>query len=415
MKIVVYIALIIFSLNIFAQKKKELEQKKQSLQKEIKLTNKLLEETKMNKKLSLNQLVTLNKKITIREELIGTMNDEISVLDRRINKNKNTISQLEVDLKNLKDEYARMIYFAYKNKGAYDRLMFVFSSESFNQAYARLKYLQQYSSYRQKQGELIIETEVKISRKIQELELRKAEKLGLVEEQKGEINTLSGEKSEKEKIFVQLQDKEKQLKQELKKKQEDAQKLQQAIQQIIQEEIKKAKEEARKTAEKEKKEGKKETTTQTKASGFVLNAEAEKLSNNFEANKGKLPWPVTEGVIISDFGEHEHPVLKNIKTKNNGIDIQTNRNALANVVFDGEVSGVISIPNSGTAIIIRHGEFLTVYSNLKDVFVKKGDKVKTKQTVGVVDLDEETGKSEVHFELWKGNVTLNPELWIRRR
>ena len=135
---------------------------------------------------------------------------------------------------------------------------------------------------------------------------------------------------------------------------------------------------------------------------------------SFELNKGKLPWPVAEGVITSTFGEHEHPVLKNIKIKNNGVDITTTRNAMARSVFDGEISGVISIPDAGQAIIVRHGDYLSVYSNLKEVYVKKGDKVKTKQSIASVDIDNESGKVEVHLEIWKGNVMLNPELWLKR-
>lgn len=414
-----------------AQNKKELEQKKQQLQKDIKLTNRLLDETKVNKKLSLNQLVTLNKKISIREELIGTINDEINVLDRQIAINKSQLSQLETDLKSLKDEYAKMIYFAYKNKSAYDRMMFIFSSKDFNQAYSRLKYLQQYTDYRQKQGELIIQTQQNINLKLKELSNKKNEKLGIVTEQEQEIGNLSGEKQEKEKVLVQLQDKEKQLKAELKKKQNDSRRLQQAIQQIIEEEIRKAKEEARKAAaEAEKKrieanKSKKELPKGTKVEKtenvksrptvMYMSPEAEKLSSSFELNKSKLPWPVSEGVIVEGFGEHEHPVLKGIKIKNNGVDIQTNKNAMARCIFEGEVSGVVSIPNAGIAVIVRHGEFLSVYSNLNEVYVNKGDKLKTKQTIGTIERDEESGKTEVHFEIWKGNVMLNPELWIGKR
>lgn len=432
-----FIAVLFITANSFAQSKKDLEQKKKDLQKEIRMTNKMLEETKKNKRLSLNQLLTLNKKINIREELIGTITDEVSILEKQIEEKKENIQMLQDDLKKLKEEYAKMIYFAYKNQSSYDRMMFIFSSKDFNQAYYRLKYLQQYSEYRRKQAEMIVETEAEISARLKELQDKRNEKLGIVKEKEEEVNQLSGEKSEKEKLLVDLQDKEKQLKTELKKKQRDAEKLQQAIQQLIAEEIRKAKEEAaRKAAEerrkaerdaaaakaagksekeiKEIKENKKSDAPKLSSSGMYLSAEAEKLSSSFELNKGKLPWPVAEGVITSTYGEHEHPVLKNIKIKNNGVDITTTRNAMARAVFDGEVSGVISIPDAGQAIIVRHGEYLSVYSNLKDVYVKKGDKVKTKQSIASVDIDSETGKVEVHMEIWKGNVTLNPELWLKR-
>ncbi|MCC7051401.1 MAG: peptidoglycan DD-metalloendopeptidase family protein [Bacteroidia bacterium] len=435
--IILLICFYTISFGLFAQTKKELEQRKKDLQKEIRLTNQMLEETKKNKQLSLNQLLTLNKKINIREELIGTITDEVGLLEKQIEDKKENIALLKNDLAKLKDEYAKMIYFAYKNQSSYNRLMFILSSKDFNQAYYRLKYLQQYSDYRLRQAELIIQKQKEITQKLNELQDKRNEKLGIVKEKEVEVQKLSGEKDEKEKILINLQDKEKQLRADLKKKQRDAEKLQQAIQQLIAEEIRKAKEEAaRKAAEERRKaereaaaakaagksesevkkimESGKTTAPKISSSGMYLSAEAEKLSSNFEQNKGHLPWPVAEGVITSTFGEHEHPVLKNIKTKNNGVDITTTKNAMARAIFDGEVSGVISIPDAGEAIIIRHGEYLSVYSNLKEVYVKKGDKVKTKQSIAITDIDNESGKSEVHLEIWKGNVTLNPELWIKR-
>jgi septal ring factor EnvC (AmiA/AmiB activator) len=433
----IFLSIVFFAPFSFAQSKKDLEQKKKDLQKEIKMTNKMLEETKKNKRLSLNQLLTLNKKINIREELIGTITDEVGIIEKQIQEKKDNILMLQNDLAKLKEEYARMIYFAYKNQSTSDRIMFIFSSKDFNQAYFRLKYLQQYGEYRRKQADMIVSTEAEISARLKDLQDNRNEKLGVVKEKEEEVKQLSGEKSEKEKLLVDLQDKEKQLKVDLKKKQRDSEKLQQAIQQLIAEEIRKAKEEAvRKAAEerrrtereaaiakaegksekeiKEIKESKKTDAPKLSSSGMYLSAEAEKLSSTFELNKGKLPWPVAEGVITSTFGEHEHPVLKNIKIKNNGVDITTTRNAMARSVFDGEISGVISIPDAGQAIIVRHGDYLSVYSNLKEVYVKKGDKVKTKQSIGSVDIDNESGKVEVHLEIWKGNVMLNPELWLKR-
>jgi murein hydrolase activator len=382
-------------------------------------------------------LITLNKRISIREELIGTMSEEINLLEKKAADQRQQLAQQENDLKSLKAEYARMIYFAYKNQSAYNRLMFLFSSKDFNQAYSRLKYLQQYSSYRKKQGEMIVETEKKISGTIVQLQDQKNEKLGVVKEKEGEIGTLSSEKSEKEQMLVKLQDDEKQLKKEIKKKQEEAQKLQNAIQNIIEEEMHKAREEERKAAlaaaEKAKNakpvtakdlkdhktgsaksNAKDKEENKTASVSVYLTPEAEKLSNSFETNKSHLPWPVNEGVVVSGFGEHEHPVLKNIKIRNNGLDIQTTRNSMARSVFEGEVSGVVSIPGLGNAIIVRHGEYRTVYAHLGEVFVKKGDKVKTKQNIGQVEIDEDSGKTKVHFELWKGTVMLNPELWIAR-
>ncbi len=411
-----------------AQNKKELESKKSKLQNEIKVTNKLLTETKKNKRLSLNALVALNKKITIREELINTIGSEINLLGTQISDNEERITYLQAELDKLKKEYAAMIYSAYKNQSSYSKLMFIFASENFNQAFKRIKYFQQYSDYRKNQAALIDSTKKKIQEQNLKLQDKKKEKNTLLITEEDEKQTLTKEKQEKEKVLTQLQSKEKQLKQQLAKKQSDANKLNAAIKKIIDEEIRKAREAAREAARAKKKKeneeaalkkGAKNTSTKNTVTEvkdeedtqLKLTPEAQQLSNNFAANKAKLPWPVTEGVISSSFGEHDHPVLKGIKVKNNGIDISTRNRAQTRAVFDGEVTGVISIPGAGKAVIIRHGEYLTVYSNLGNVNINKGDKVKTKQVIGsVAESDEE--RSELHFEIWKGSVLLNPAQWI---
>jgi septal ring factor EnvC (AmiA/AmiB activator) len=422
---------------VHAQNKKELEKKKSQLQNEIKLTNQMLNETKKSKRLSLNQLVTLNKKINIREELINTIGSEINLLGSQISDNQQRIYYLQKELEQLKKEYASMIYYAYKNQSNYDKMMFVFSAEDFNQAFKRLKYFQQYSDYRKNQAALIDSTRKKISDQNKQLQVKKEDKNKLLLTEEEEKQMLTKEKKEKEKVLTQLQTKEKQLKKELAKKQSDANKLNAAIKKIIDDELKKAREEAREAARAKKKKEKEaaaaaaksenKSATASKASKpevieseeeassevveLKLTPEAQKLSNSFAANKSKLPWPVAEGIISSSFGEHDHPVLKGIKVKNNGIDISTKQSASTRAVFDGIVSGVISIPGAGKAVIIRHGEYLTVYSNLSSVNVGKGDKVKTKQQIGVV-LDGEEERSEMHFEIWKGSVLLNPAQWI---
>lgn len=394
-----------YGTTVLAQSKKDLESKKSQLQNEIKLTNKLLEETKKNKKLSLNQLVTLNKKIAARQELIVTLSSEISVLERQIKNNTRAIQKMNSDLEKIKAEYAKMIYYAYKNKDVYSRLMFVFSAKDFNQAYKRLKYLQQYSDYRTMQAALIERTQKSINKKVNELQAKKNDHKRLLNNKEEETSVLAKEKGEKEEVLTELQDKEKQLMEDLRKKQEDAKKLQLAIQRIIEEEIRKAKEEAKRQSEMAKKGNK--VTSQ----GITLTPEAQKLSATFETNKANLPWPVTEGVITGTFGEHDHPVLKGIKIKNNGIDIGTSREADVRAIFNGEVTGVINIPGAGKAIIVRHGEYLSVYSNLKEVFIKTGDKLKTKQVIGKALTDDDS-KTEVHLEVWKGSVMLNPVEWL---
>lgn len=398
-KYVLFFLIVVLQQGLFAQSKKELEGKKKQLQKEIKQTESLLNETKKNKKLSLNQLVTLNKKISVREQLIQTIQAEIRIAEKQIKENKDVITSLENDLQKLKEEYARMIYYAYKNQDAYSRIMFVFSAQDFSQAYRRLKYMQQYSFYRQKQAEMIEKTQELLNKKVAELEDKKRQKQQLLGIEEQEKQVLAKEKTEQEKTLTQLQEQEKELLKKIREKEQEQKQLQLAIQRIIEEEI-------RKSREKAKSDG-----TKPAEKGLTLTPEAQKLSNTFEANKGKLPWPVAEGIITGKHGEQPHPVLKGITIKNNGVDISTKKDAPVRAVFEGEVTGLATVPGFGKVVMIRHGEYLSVYSNLRDVLVKKGDKIKTKQNIGVVETDD-NGKTEVHFEIWKGSTLMNPETWL---
>ncbi len=381
------------------QTKKDLENKKKQLQKEIEYTNELLAETKKNKKLSLNQLVTLNKKISVREELIATINTEIFVLNRQIKANNESINSLQKDLAKLKAEYAKMIYYAYKNKDSYNRLMFVFASEDFEQAFMRLKYLQQYSDFRHKQAEMIMNTQKNLNVKIQDLQVKKSDKGLLLGSQETEKKHLTVEKTEKEQVFSELQEQESKLKRDLEKKKRDAEKLQQAIQRVIEKELEKAQAEAAKA-------------NKPKPQKLVLTPESQLLSNSFASNKGKLPWPVIKGVISEHFGVHPHPLMKDVDINNNGVDISTNNGSVVRAVFDGEVKAVVSMPGAGQFVLVRHGEFFTIYSNLKDIYVKVGDKVKTKENLGSILFDDEDSKTVMHFEVWKGQVKLDPEDWL---
>ncbi len=385
----------------FAQKqtKKDLENKKKQLQQEIEYTNQLLAETKKNKKLSLTQLVTLNKKISQREELIATINSEIGILNKQINENNQSINKLQNDLTKLKAEYAKMIYYAYKNQDAYNRLMFVFASKDFEQAYMRLKYLQQYSEYRHKQAEMITHTQKSLNEKVQELEVKKSDKRVLLGSQESEKQNLTTEKTEKEQVFSQLQQQESKLKKDLEKKKKDAEKLQQAIQRAIEKELEKAQGEAVKE-------------NKPKPQKLILTPESQQLSNSFASNKGKLPWPVIKGIVSEHFGVHPHPLMPNIDINNNGVDISTSTGSLTRAVFDGEVKAVVNMPGTGQFILVRHGEFLTIYSNLKDVYVKVGDKIKTKQNIGSILFDDDDNKTVLHFEIWKGQTKLDPEDWL---
>ncbi len=402
--IVALIGLMLFILlaqTSLAQTKKELEQKKKQLQKEIRLTNKLLKETRKNKNLSVDELLKLKSKINSRSDLIAAMNSEMKLINGEIGDSKQSISNLENELTHLKSEYAKIIYYAFKHRSSYDKMMFVFASKDVNQAYKRLKYIQQYSEYRKGQAVEIVNTQALLTLKIEVLKQQNQEKTVLVSLEEQEKQNLAVEEAEQENIVQKLQGKEQELKDKLKKKEAAKRKLQKAIQRIIEEEIRKAREAAKKSGNTSK--------------GFPMTPEALKLSNSFASNKGKLPWPVKQGVITAQFGKHPHPVLEGIVINNNGIDISTTKGANARAVFNGVVSSVAIIPGEGKVVMIRHGEYLTVYSYMSEVFVSKGDKVSIKQDLGVLVNEAGKAKTQVHIEIWKGMTKLNPKYWIFRK
>ena len=382
---------------LFAQKdKKDLEAKKKKLQQEMANLNKMLDETTNNKEISLNQLITLNKKISVREEIIATINNEIELLRGQIDAGNDSIGSMQVRLDELKKEYARMVYDAYKNESAYNKLMFIFAAEDFGQAMLRIKYLQEYEEYRHKQAVMIDSTKKQVNQKVQQLQKKKDEKKDLLDSQQDEKEKLASEKSDQQKVFTDLQGKEKKLRAQIAEKQKAAKKLDEAIHKIIEEEIK------RSTA--------KASAKNPKNAEISLTPEAKALSKDFESNKGSLPWPVVEGVIFKQFGTYSP--LPGITLTNNGIDIATTKGAVVRSVFEGVVSAVIDVPSSGKVVMIRHGEFLTVYANLKDVFVKQGDKVEIKKNIGTILFNESEDKTLLQFEIWKGSNKLNPEDWL---
>lgn len=397
----IIIVLLCLPVSLSGQNKKtELQQEKKQIEADIRYTNELLASTSKNKKSSLNGLVILKQKIRQRERLINNMRAEIKLLDHEIVETGDSIQSLSVELKKLKEEYARMIYYAYRNRSSYDRLVFIFSSADFNQAYRRIKYFQQYGTYRRTQAELITRTQQDLDIKEHALEAQKVDKQSLLRNQEQEKRKLEGEKSEVNSTIQDLGKQEKELKSTLAKKEKAAAALDDAIARIIAEEIRLAEERARA-----------EAASKT-VGGFALTPAELELSESFGSNKGKLPWPTERGVVSSTFGEHQHPVLPRVKVKNNGIDILTSEGEYARAVFNGEVTRVISVPNFNNVVIIRHGEFLTVYSNLDEVLVSKGDKVITKQRIGRIYTDKSENKTEMHFELWKAKDLMNPTFWL---
>ena len=426
--------------------KKDLENKKKRINDEIDEINSMLSKTKVNKKNSIGVLVNINLKIEKRQELITTINAEIAILNQNIKQNEGQFNALKQSLEKLKLDYAKMIIAAQRNQDAYSKLMFLFSSENFNQAYIRLKYMQQYNTYRKKQAQDITKTQLEILSKLNELKTQKNEKNLLLGIEENEKKNLDSEKSEQEEVLTNLQTQEKELKQQLERKKQDAIALQSAIKKLIAEEIKRKAEEAMKEAQakaakkalaekeakaladkKNKKDKKNNTNTTTinnteikevkvekKENLFMpeLTPEAEALSDDFENNKGKLPWPVMKGMICESYGEHEHPAIKGFMMMNNGVEICSNNGAQARAVFAGEVTGITVSPTGGKFVIIRHGEYLSVYTNLTEVFVKTGQKISIKQAIGVIGFNDDEGKCAMNFQVWKGQKTLDPAGWL---
>lgn len=383
------------------QNREDLERERRELEKNIRLTNELLDKTKKTAESTLSQLVILNNQISKRENLISVLNSELQLLNRRINSYNTSIEELEKELEELKASYARMIYYAYRNQSSYHRLMFLFSSKDFNQAYLRLKYLQQYARHRQIQAEKIVDTNEELNKKVAQLKEEKEEQQKVLADAQKEIEELTTDKEEQNQLVQGLRKQESNLKKELREQQKSIQALDSAIARIIEEERRKAEEKA-------KAEGRPVSRE------FTLTPAEMELSRNFAKNKGKLPWPTTRGVVVGKFGERDHPVLRNIKIQNNGIDIATIEGTKARVLFDGTVSRVIYVPGTHYAVIVRHGEFLSVYSNLSEVFVKNGEKLSTKDEIGVVSTSSKDAKTIINLQIWHGTNKQNPEEWLAK-
>ncbi len=416
--------------------KSSLQQKKQKLQSDIDFTNKLLSETRQNKKLSLSQLAALNQKIEARESLINTISGELTDLEKQISERQNNIRQLTKSDSILREEYKQMIQFAWRNRNANQRMMFLFSAGSFNQSYKRMIYLRQLNLRRKAKADEIAANREALNDEVQSLDTERSEKKTLLSSENEEKNELAGEKEEKQKTFASLQEKEKQLKEDLDKKKKQAAQTDVAIQNLIAAEAARAAEKARKEAEKKAQKkadpvvkttpGKpgettaptkpeEKTTAKAEPAKIEISPEEKIVGNSFLNNRGSLPWPVAQGTIIERFGTHPHPVLPKVMVNNNGLDIATTRGAQARSVFDGEVTGITNIPGAGWLVIVRHGEYLSVYANLSSISVKTGDKVKTKQAIGTVSENDE-GQAVLHFEVWKSGVgKMDPEGWIARK
>jgi len=394
--------------------KEQLQSEIANLQKEIATASQLLQKTTQDKEMTLNEVAILDKQIKQREQLIQAYNEQIALLDEEITNGQNHITSLNSDLSQLQKEYAKMIVFANKNRSHYNLLAFLFSSKSFNQAFSRLRYIREFNEARKIKIEQIANTERRISGEVEAYQQAREEQATLLADANAQQETLRREKEELNRQIARLRKKEGSIQQEINNKQRQAQQLQKAIDDIIAEEIRRAREEAERRRREEEAANRANPTPAPAPSGMALTPEEQTLSTNFINNKGKLPWPVERGVIASSFGRHPSVVSSHVTVTNNGIDIATTEGAQARAVFDGVVTSVTKLTGANTVVIIRHGEYFTVYSNLENVTVKRGDKVKTKQTIGTVHTNKTENKTELHFELLKETDRQDPAIWLAK-
>jgi septal ring factor EnvC (AmiA/AmiB activator) len=394
----------------FGQNKDILKQKQIALEKEINYTTSLLNKTKENKKSSLVYIDYLDKKISSQERLLQLLNIEQNLLKKQIFKlenkileNEKSINDAEKEIIELKKEYAEIIYSLQKNKNERNDLMFIISSETFNQAYKRILFLREYSRARKTQALQITKNQDSLAINKQRLfsqkELIKSKKeqnLKLISNKKKSLNKVLVSKDEKKTAVSKLQKSEQIFLKKIKDQQKKSRQLEQKIKKIIEEEIRLAREKIKRD----------------KDNKISLTPEAQLLSDKFSANKGKLPWPLEQGLIIQKFGKQKHKVFGNIETFNNGINIATNKNAIIRSVFDGKISRIFFIKGEGKAVLINHGEFFTVYSGLEEVKVKLGDNILAKEEIGKVLTRENDDRTELHFEIWQGYDKQDPSVWL---
>jgi septal ring factor EnvC (AmiA/AmiB activator) len=378
------------------KRQQELEAQRVRLKNEIKQINELLFSSKKNRKNVVTEVEDLQVKLSVREELIKVTNAQVNLLTRKIKLNERNISDQRKELEALKEDYAKMIQNSYASKSLQNRLMFLFSSENFLQAYKRIQYLKQYTQYRRKQGLAIAEKTQLLQELNKALIEEKSKKLVLVEENKTVQEQLKKERNAQENLIKSLRRKERSLAAQISKKEKEARAIHREIDRLIRAAI----------AASNKAAGKRGKKT------FELTPEAKLIAANFEANRGRLPWPLDKGVIIQGFGRQRHPVVKTTTIQSNGVTIATAPATQVRAVFEGEVMSVVTFKGSNPSVLIRHGNYITVYKNLGKLYVKKGDKVKAKEAIGEVFTNQQTGKTEIQFSIFNNVKVLNPKGWI---
>lgn len=380
--------LLLLGTTVSAQNEREkLESQKSKLQAKIKETERILSQTSNKKQSSLGRLKALNNQIQSRTSLINAIRNEVSLLDDDIEENQFIIEAMENDLNDLRDEYAEMVYTTYKTSQGYNELTFLFASGTFNQLFMRMKYIKQYSQARKKQGEQIQIVQGNLKDQIAEIEEQKSSKQSLLDEELSENKKLENLQGEQKTLVSRLTRQESKIKQDLQQQRKSEKELTNRIETIIEAE---------------------------RRAAVLASVDMSSLNEAFEKERGKLPWPVSNGFVSSKFGVHRHPTLKRVTQNNPGIDIQTSVDAEVRSVFPGKVLGIVSIEGMGNSIIIQHGNYFSVYSRLKSVNVRKGDEVASAQVLGRV-LTDSQNVSELKFRIHDQKGSINPELWLGAR
>lgn len=376
---------------VLGQERKRLEAEREELIQEIKATNQKLSATKKDRANALNNYLLVKKQVENRRELIQVYEEDVERTSLNIERTEMVVSHLSEDLATLRKEYQHIMQAALRSKLQQSYLVFLFSSESLNDAFRRIQYLRQYDKYRQRQSHLIRSTQESLETKVATLQEEKIKQEELLEELLQQSDQLSTELKSKNRLLNSLQSAERKLAASLEQKEKAARKLDQAIEAIIQKEIAAA------------------STPENKSASKV--AEENTGNANFVKGRGRLPWPVGDGTIVRNFGINRHPTYKNVKTSNNGVDIRTSRPGSVKAVFTGKVVGVQFIPGFKNTVIIKHGGYYTVYSNLASVYVKKDDTIAAQEEIGKLS----TSEPEIHFEVWRGKERLDPAKWIQRK
>lgn len=399
-KLIILLFLIIpFCVSVFAQSINLVKKEKEKTEKQISYLNKLLEEAKSNKSASAAKLNILQQKILESKKLISSLNQEVTYIQKDILLNGQRIEELQQDRKRMLDLYAKLVYESWKKRNKTNKLMFIFSSADFNQAYHRFKYFQQIQEYSRRQLQLIQEVNDSLDVKNEELKKLIAQKNIVLMTISDKNKELESQQNNENQYISELKKKEKELKRKLQAEMQNRQKLNRELNRLIARQAKKS---------------------SGSSSAYKLTPEQKLLSDDFAKNKGKLPWPVAEGFISEKFGIKPHPVLKKVVIENHGVNITTSKNADVRSVFKGVVSEIFYVPGANNVVIIQHGNYFTTYPNLVDVKVKKGSQVNTKDTIGKIAYDADKG-SVLNFQIWKyaekanqDALNLDPELWLAK-